>query len=316
MIYSYTAVFVLVFVVLIFIARSIRVVPQQTAYVVERLGRYQDTLSAGIHVITPFVDRIAYKHTLKELVIEIPEQICITKDNVQVGIDGIVYLQVVDAKMASYGISDYIVGITQMAQTTMRSEIGKIDLDKTFEERMIINTNVVTAVDAAARPWGVKIMRYEIKNIVPPKNIIQSMEKQMIAEREKRAAILMSEGQRDSAINIAQGQRQKVTLEAEGQKSKFTLEADGQAAAIKAVAEATAEGLKKVAAAMRENGGLEAMQLRVAEQWVTQFGNLAKNTNTMILPSNLGDIASFVATATSAIRTVKGSGPGVEATKS
>jgi regulator of protease activity HflC (stomatin/prohibitin superfamily) len=305
---------VLVLVVLIFIARSIRVVPQQMAYVVERLGRYQDTLSAGIHVITPFIDRIAYKHTLKEQVIEIPEQVCITKDNVQVGIDGIVYMQVVDAKQASYGIANYFIGITQMAQTTMRSEIGKIDLDKTFEERMIINTNVVTAVDAAARPWGVKIMRYEIKNIIPPKNIIQSMEKQMIAEREKRAAILLSEGQRDSAINIAQGQRQKVTLEAEGQKSKFTLEADGQAAAIKAVAEATAEGLKKVAATIKETGGYEAMQLRVAEQWVAQFGNLAKNTNTMILPANLGDIASFIATATSAIKL--GSSKGTTAEKS
>jgi len=293
---------VFVIVGIIFIAKSVKVVPQQTCYVIERLGKYHESLNPGINFIIPFVDRVAYVHTLKEQVIDIPEQICITKDNVQVGVDGIVYLQVADAKDASYGISNYNIAITQLAQTTLRSEIGKIDLDKTFEERGNINKNVVSEVDKAATPWGVKILRYEIKNIIPPENIIKSMEKQMTAEREKRALILQSEGQRDSAINIAKGQKEKVSLEAEGQKAKFTFEAEGQATAIRTVASATAEGISKVASALNEKGGDMAMQLRVAEQLVTQFGHLAKTTNTMILPANFGDISSMLAAATTVIK--------------
>jgi len=264
---------VLAVVCVIYIAMCVKIVPQQQAYVVERLGRYRETLNAGINTIIPFIDSIAYKHSLKEVVIDVPEQVCITKDNVQVGLDGIVYIQVVDAKLASYGISNYLAGITQLAQTTMRSEIGKIMLEKTFEERAAINTAVVTEVDKAAQSWGVKILRYEIKNINPPKNIIAAMEKQMVAEREKRAAVLQSEGQRDSAINLATGQKQKVVLEAEAEKSRLQLEAEGRANAILAVAEATAEGLKKVAASLILQGGSEAMQLRVAEQLVAQFGS-------------------------------------------
>lgn len=291
----------------IFIAMCIKIVPQQKAYVVERLGRYHQTLNAGINIIIPFVDSIAYKHVLKEMVIDVPEQVCITKDNVQVGLDGIVYIQVVDARLASYGISNYLAGITQLAQTTMRSEIGKIMLEKTFEERGAINTSVVTEVDKAAQSWGVKILRYEIKNINPPTNIIASMEKQMVAEREKRAAVLLSEGQRDSAINIATGQKQKVVLEAEAEKAKLQLEAEGRANAIKAVAVATAEGLKNVAASLVLEGGNDAMQLRVAEQLVTQFGALAKTTNTLILPANFGDIGSMLAAAMKVIKSSDGS---------
>ncbi len=294
------------FVCIIFIAMCIKIVPQQQAYVVERLGRYHMTLNAGINTIIPFVDSIAYKHLLKEMVIDVPEQVCITKDNVQVGLDGIVYIQVVDARLASYGISNYLAGITQLAQTTRRSEIGKIMLEKTFEERGAINTSVVTEVDKAAQSWGVKILRYEIKNINPPTNIIASMEKQMVAERGKRAAVLLSEGQRDSAINIATGQKQKVVLEAEAEKAKLQLEAEGRANAIKAVALATAEGLKNVAASLVLEGGNDAMQLRVAEQLVSQFGGLAKTTNTLILPANFGDMGSMLAAAMKVIKTSDG----------
>jgi len=299
---------VLAVVCVIYIAMCVKIVPQQQAYVVERLGRYRETLNAGINTIIPFIDSIAYKHSLKEVVIDVPEQVCITKDNVQVGLDGIVYIQVVDAKLASYGISNYLAGITQLAQTTMRSEIGKIMLEKTFEERAAINTAVVTEVDKAAQSWGVKILRYEIKNINPPKNIIAAMEKQMVAEREKRAAVLQSEGQRDSAINLATGQKQKVVLEAEAEKSRLQLEAEGRANAILAVAEATAEGLKKVAASLILQGGSEAMQLRVAEQLVAQFGSLAKETNTLILPANFGDIGSMLAAAMKVVRSSYGDG--------
>ena len=297
---------VLGIVCVIFIAMCVKIVPQQQAYIVERLGRYRETLNAGINIIIPFIDSIAYRHSLKEVVIDVPEQVCITKDNVQVGLDGIVYIQVVDAKLASYGILNYLAGITQLAQTTMRSEIGKIMLEKTFEERAAINTAVVTEVDKAAQSWGVKILRYEIKNINPPTNIITAMEKQMVAEREKRAVVLQSEGQRDSAINIATGQKQKVVLEAEAEKSKLQLEAEGRGNAILVVAEATAEGLKKVAASLILDGGSEAMQLRVAEQLVTQFGALAKTTNTLILPANFGDIGSMLAAAMQVIKSADG----------
>lgn len=293
--------FVLIVVIVIF--KGVRIVPQQSAYVVERLGKYYATLHAGISYIVPFVDRVAYQHSLKEQAIDIPEQVCITKDNVQVGVDGVVFIQVIDAKMASYGIHNYFFAITQLAQTTMRSEMGKIDLDKTFEERTTINASIVGSIDEAAKLWGVKVLRYEIKNIVPPKSVLVAMEKQMQAEREKRAIVLESEGARLSAINVAEGQKKKVELESEAYKIKQINEAEGQARAITEIATATAEGLKKVAEAITANGGMEAVQLRVAEKTVEQFGHLAKATNTLILPSNFGDMSSIIATAMSVVKT-------------
>ena len=289
MLYFFLALAVLV--VFAFIA-SVKTVPQQTAFVVERLGRYHQVLNAGINLIMPFVDSVAYKHSLKETAHDIPEQICITKDNVQVAVDGVLFIQVIDPKLASYGITNYTFAITQLAQTTMRSEIGKIDLDRTFEERMHINNAVVTAVDEAARAWGVKILRYEIKNITPPENVLKAMALQMQAEREKRAMVLQAEGQKQSVINVA-----------EGEKMKQINLADGEAAAIRAVAQATADGLRKVGEAIQA-GGMEAAQLRVAEELVAQFGNLAKSTNTMILPANFGDISSMLATAMAIIQKV------------
>jgi regulator of protease activity HflC (stomatin/prohibitin superfamily) len=274
------------------------VVPQQSAFVVERLGKYSKTISAGFHILIPGVERIAYKHTLKEAALDIAEQICITKDNVQVGIDGVLYLQVLDPARASYGISDYHFAISQLAQTTLRSEIGKIDLDRTFEERATINSNVVTELDKASEPWGVKVLRYEIRNINPPADVLQAMEKQMRAEREKRAVILTSEGDRDAKINQAEGEKQRVIKESEANRQQQINEAAGEAEAILAVATATAEGLRRVADAVSSGGGREAMQLRIAESYVAQFGNLARSTNTLVVPANLSDIASMIAMAT------------------
>jgi regulator of protease activity HflC (stomatin/prohibitin superfamily) len=284
--------------VLIVIARTAIVVPQQSAYVVERLGRYNGTLGAGFHVLMPFFDVIRYRHSLKEAAFDIPAQVCITRDNVQVGVDGILYMKVLNPERASYGISDWGFAISQLAQTTLRSEIGKIDLDKTFEERMNINQSVVSELDKASEPWGVKVLRYEIKNITPPHDVLAAMEKQMRAEREKRAVILTSEGTRDAAINTAEGEKQVVIKASEANKQQRINEAEGQAAAILSVATATAEGLRRVAEALRQPGGAEAMQLRVAEQYLHQFGELAKETNTMILPANVSDVASMIALAT------------------
>ncbi|HSB07632.1 MAG TPA: stomatin-like protein [Thermodesulfobacteriota bacterium] len=298
---NYFLIGIIAFVVIV-ILRCIRIVPQQSAYVVERLGKYHKTLNAGMTIIIPFFDYVAYKHTLKEQALDIPEQVCITKDNVQVGVDGVIFIQVIEPRMASYGISNYHFGIAQLAQTTMRSEIGKIDLDRTFEERTTINAAVVTAIDEAAKSWGVKILRYEVKNITPPQTVLGAMEKQMQAEREKRAVILQSEGEKQSAINKAEGQKQKVVLESEAVKLKQVNEAQGQAEAIKAVAQATAEGIRAVAASIKSEGGLEAVQLRVAEKLVEQFGSLAKQTNTLILPANFGDMSSLLATALSVIK--------------
>jgi regulator of protease activity HflC (stomatin/prohibitin superfamily) len=291
--------------VIAFVFMGVKVVPQQKAYVVERLGKFYTVLQPGINYIIPIVDRIAYKHSLKEIALDIPEQICITKDNVQVRVDGVIFVQVVDPAKASYGISNYVFAITQLAQTTMRSEIGKIDLDKTFEERMAINRAVVHAIDEAAVAWGVKVLRYEIKNITPPESVLHAMEKQMQAEREKRAKILQSEGEKQSAINLAEGQKQKVVLESEAVRQRQINEAQGQAEAIRAVAMATSDGIKAVAQAIQSEGGLEAVQLRVAERLVEQFGHLAKNTNTLILPSNFGDISSIIAAAMSVVKQAK-----------
>jgi regulator of protease activity HflC (stomatin/prohibitin superfamily) len=291
------ALVILAIVVLIVIMKTAVVVPQQNAYVVERLGRYSGTLGAGFHVLLPFVDVIRYRHSLKEGAYDIPAQVCITRDNVQVGVDGVLYLKVLNAERASYGISDYLFAITQLAQTTLRSEIGKIDLDKTFEERTNINLSVVTELDKASEPWGVKVLRYEIKNITPPHDILAAMEKQMRAEREKRAVILTSEGTRDAVINSAEGSKQETIKASEARRQQQINEAEGQAAAILAVATATAEGLRRVADAMRTEGGLEAVQLRVAEQYIAQFGELAKSSNTLVLPANAADVGSMIALA-------------------
>lgn len=282
--------------------RGFRVVPQQNAFVVERLGKFHSSLYAGVTYIVPFVDNVAYKHSLKEQTIDIPEQVCITKDNVQVGVDGVIFIQVIDPKMASYGVANYFVALIQLAQTTMRSEIGKIDLDKTFEERTTINTSIVEAINDASKLWGVKILRYEVKNIVPPQTVLVAMEKQMQAEREKRATILQSEGEKQSAINVAEGQKQKTVLESEAVKQKQINEAIGQAEAIKAIATATADGIKSVAEAIKAEGGFEAVQLRVADKLVEQYGHLAKTTNTLILPANFGDISSLIATAMTVVK--------------
>ncbi|NOT25943.1 MAG: paraslipin [Acidobacteria bacterium] len=273
------------------------VVPQQSAYVVERLGRYHGTLNAGFHLLVPFVDVIRYQHSLKEQAIDIPAQVCITRDNVQVGVDGILYLKVLNPERASYGIQNYTFAITQLAQTTLRSEVGKIDLDRTFEERTTINLQVVGELDKASEPWGVKVLRYEIRNIEPPQDVLAAMEKQMRAEREKRAVILTSEGQRDAAINTAEGEKQQVIKASEANRQQRINEAEGQASAIRAVAAATAEGLREVAGAIRTDGGMEAVQLRVAEQYVLQFGHIAQKTNTVVVPANLSDVSGMIAAA-------------------
>jgi len=293
---------VLGIIVVTLIFMGVKVVPQQSAYVIERLGRFHEVLQPGINLIFPFIDKVAYKHSLKEQAIDIPEQICITKDNVQVTVDGVIFLQVTDAAKASYGISNYYFALSQLAQTTIRSEIGKIDLDRTFEERTNINKAVVSAIDEAAVAWGVKVLRYEIKNISPPTSVLHAMEKQMQAEREKRAKILYSEGEKQSAINIADGQKQKTILESEGLRQRQINEAAGQAEAIKEIAIATSEGIRVIAQAISSDGGMEAVQLRVAERLVEQFGHLAKATNTLIVPSNFGDISSIIASALSIIK--------------
>jgi regulator of protease activity HflC (stomatin/prohibitin superfamily) len=290
-----------VFVVLLLFL-GIKVVPQQQAHVIERLGKFHSQLNPGLNFIIPFVDRVAYRFSLKEVARDIPEQVCVTADNVQVGVDGVVFLQVVDAKKAAYGIGDYAFAVTQLAQTTMRSEIGKIVLDKCFEERTNINGAVVNSIDEAAQGWGVKVLRYEIKNITPPTSVLNAMEKQMQAEREKRATILYSEGEKQSAINVAEGNRVKVVLESEAERQRQINQAEGQANAIKAIAQATAEGIEMVASAIKKDGGLEAVQLRVAENLVEQYGKLAKETNTMILPANFADIGSLVTAAMSVVK--------------
>ena len=295
---TFYALLVLAFVALVVIFKIAVVVPQQNAFVVERLGKFSKTLNAGFHLLWPFLDKVAYKHTLKEQAADIAEQICITRDNVQVGVDGVLYLQVLDPKRASYGIGNYMFAISQLAQTTLRSEIGKIDLDRTFEERGTINQNVVSELDEASDPWGVKVLRYEIKNINPPRDVLSAMEKQMRAEREKRAVILTSEGVRDAKINEAEGEKQRVVKESEAAKVKQINEAQGEAEAILAVATATAEGLRQVASAVIDKGGNEAMQLRIAEQYIDEFGSLAKAGNTFVVPANLADLTSMMALAT------------------
>ena len=296
--------------IIIMVAKTAIVVPQQSAFVVERLGAYSGTINAGFHILIPFLDIIRYKHSLKEQSIDIPEQVCITRDNVQVAVDGVLYLKVLNAERASYGISDYQFAIIQLAQTTLRSEVGKIELDRTFEERTNINISVVSELDKASEPWGVKVLRYEIKNITPPSDILAAMEKQMRAEREKRAVILNSEGVRDSAINLAEGEKQKVIKASEADKQKQINEAEGEANAILTIAEASATSIRQVGLAIQDPGGREAVQLRVAEQYVNSFAALAQRSNTMIVPANVSDIAGMIGTAMSVFQSAqRGSGP-------
>jgi len=294
--------------VLLVVAKTAVVVPQQQAFVVERLGKYHATLSAGFHVLLPFADAIRYRHSLKETAVDIAEQICITRDNVQVGVDGVLYLKVMDAERASYGVSQYLFAISQLAQTNLRSEVGKIELDRTFEERTHINMMVVSELDKASEPWGVKVLRYEIKNITPPRDVLAAMEKQMRAEREKRAVILTSEGARDAAINNAEGEKQQTIKASEAKKQQSINEAEGAARAILSIAEATAEGIRKVADAITVPGGFEAVRLRVAEQYVTKFGELAKASNTLVLPANAADVGSMIALAMNVLKTGGGGG--------
>jgi regulator of protease activity HflC (stomatin/prohibitin superfamily) len=292
----------LAIVVIVVLFKTATVVPQQSAFVVEYLGKYSRTLHAGFHILVPFFERVAYRHSLKENALDIPEQICITRDNVQVGVDAVLYMQVLDPHLASYGITNYMFAIAQLAQTNLRSEIGKIELDRTFEARGVINANVVGELDKASAAWGVKVLRYEIKNITPPRDVLQAMEKQMRAEREKRAVVLTSEGEREAKINAAEGDKQRVIKASEANKQQQINEAEGQAQAILAVATATAEGLRQVGIALSDRGGIEAMQLRIGEEYVKQFGKLAKEGTTLVIPANLSDLASIVTMATSIAR--------------
>ena len=286
-----------------------KVVPQREEWIVQRLGKYNRTLDAGLKILVPVIDQVAYKHTLKEQTFDVASQSCITKDNISVEIDGVLYMQVNDARAASYGVENYFIAISQLAQTTLRSEIGKIDLDRTFEERDTINARVVDAVDRAAEPWGVKILRYEIKDITPPASVRDALEKQMRAERERRAVVAESEGERQARINVSEGDRQETINLSEAEKLKQINEAEGRAQEIKLVAEATAAGIRDVASALTENGGREAVNLRIAEQWVSQFGQLAKTNNTMIVPAQLGDVATLVSTVMKSMEAMDASSP-------
>jgi regulator of protease activity HflC (stomatin/prohibitin superfamily) len=295
----------IVFVAIIFMIKALKVVPQQNSWVVERLGKFHAALLPGLNIVIPFIDRIAYKHMLKEVPLDVPSQVCITKDNTQLQVDGILYFQVTDPRLASYGTSNYVMAITQLAQTTLRSVIGKMELDKTFEERDDINRAVVSALDEAATSWGVKVLRYEIKDLTPPNEILHAMQAQITAEREKRALIAASEGRKQEQINIATGEREAFIQRSEGEKQAAINTAQGQAEAIKAVASATAQAIQQVALAIQSPGGMDAVNLKVAEKYVEAFGNVAKQGNTLILPGNLADMGSMVATAMSIVKAQK-----------
>ena len=289
--------FLLLALIVVFVIEGVRVVPQQSAWVIERLGKFSRTLEPGLNIIVPFIDRVAYKHSLKEVPLDVAEQTCITRDNTQLAVDGIIYYQVMDPRLASYGSSDYITAITQLAQTTLRSEVGKMELDKTFESRDVINHQVVAVLDEAGRTWGVKVLRYEIKNLTPPAAILHSMQAQITAEREKRALIAKSEGQKQEEINLAEGEKQAAILKSEGQKAAAINKAQGDATATTTIADATASAVRTVAAAIGSEGGLLAANLKVAEQYIAAFGNLAKTGNTLIVPSNLTDVATMIQSA-------------------
>lgn len=291
------------------ILKGARVVPQRNAFVIERLGKYSRSLDAGFHVLIPFLDGIVAKHSLKEQVIDVPSQMCITKDNIAIEIDGVLFLQVLDPAKATYGITNYFIAASQLAQTTLRSEIGKMELDRTFEERENINANIVDALDKACEPWGVKVMRYEISNINPPQSVKDALEKQMRAERERRAQVAMSEGEREARINVAEGHKQEAIKQSEAIKIRQINEAEGKAREIELLAQATAQGIALIAQAINTPGGKDAVSLRVAEQYVTEFGRLAKTTNTMIIPSNLGDVGGIVASLGTVLERARQSGP-------
>ena len=297
-------IFSVVFVVLaaVFLTQCVKVVPQQNAWVVERLGKFHSVLNPGLNIIIPFIDRVAYKHSLKEVPLDTPSQVCITKDNTQLSVDGVLFFQVTDPMRASYGTSNYVIAITQLAQTTLRSVIGKMELDKTFEERDLINRSVVSAIDEAALNWGVKVLRYEIKDLTPPAVILQAMQQQITAEREKRAVVAASEGRKQEQINLATGAREAAIAESEGEKQAAINKAEGEAAATLAIAKATAEALRQIAEATRAPGGMDAVNLKVAEQYVQAFAQLAKEGNTILLPSNMNDMGSMIASAMSIMR--------------
>jgi regulator of protease activity HflC (stomatin/prohibitin superfamily) len=281
----------------VFVIEGVRIVPQQYAWVVERLGRFHEVLEPGLRIIIPFVDRVAYKHSLKEVPFDVPEQVCITKDNTQLAVDGLVYYQVTDPRLASYGTSDYIMAITQLAQTTLRSEVGRMELDKTLESREDINKRIVAVLDEAGRAWGVKVLRYEVKNLTPPEAILRAMQQQITAEREKRALIAKSEGQKQEEINLAEGEKQAAILKSEGEKQAAINNAQGEATSVRLIAEATAAAVRAVAEALGDRGGMEAANLKVAELYVNAFSNLAKANNTLIVPGNLTDVATMVSSA-------------------
>ena len=294
----------IILLVLITISKTAKVVPQKTAFIIERLGKYKTTLEPGFHILFPWIDKVAYKHTLKEQAVDVAPQVCITRDNISVEVDGILYMQVMDPVKASYGINEYRFASTQLAQTTMRSIIGKMDLDKTFEERELINATIVSAVDKASDPWGVKVTRYEVKNITPPQSIRDAMEKQMRAEREKRATIAESEGDRQAKINRAEGEKASMIAQSEGEKQKKINVAEGRAAEIEKVAMATAKGIRAIGMAIEEPGGKNAVNLRIAEEYLQEFGKLASTNNSIIIPSNLSDIAGIIKSASSVLKTV------------
>ena len=299
--HAYAIPFFIIALATVFVIEGVRVVPQQSAWVVERWGRYHATLEPGLNIIVPFIDRVAYRHSLKEVPMDVPEQVCITRDNTQLGVDGILYFQVTDPRLASYGTSDYIAAITQLSQTTLRSEIGKMELDRTLESRDEINKQIVSSLDEAGRSWGVKVLRYEIKNLTPPDAILRAMQAQITAEREKRAVIATSEGEKQKEINLAEGSKQSDILKSEGEKQAAINQAQGEASAIRLVAEATAAGIQMVAEAIGKDGGMSAANLKIAELYIGAFGNLAKTNNTLIIPSNVSDIAGLVASAMSVL---------------
>jgi regulator of protease activity HflC (stomatin/prohibitin superfamily) len=304
--FSFGTVALVIFIIaLVFVFKTINVVPQQHAWVVERLGKYHATLAPGLNIVVPFIDRVAYKHSLKEIPLDVPPQVCITRDNTQLQVDGILYFQVTDAMRASYGSSNYIQAITQLAQTTLRSVIGKMELDKTFEERDHINTTIVNAIDESAANWGVKVLRYEIKDLTPPAEILHAMQRQITAEREKRALIAASEGRRQEAINIASGEREAAIARSEGEKQAAINRAQGEATAIVALADASATALRQVGEAIRSPGGVDAVNLRVAEEYVHAFGNLAKTNNSIIVPANMGEMSGLIASALQIVKAQK-----------
>jgi len=297
--------FAIIALVVVFVIEGVRMVPQQSAWIVERLGKFHQVLEPGLNIIIPFIDRVAYRHSLKEVPLDVAEQVCITKDNTQLAVDGLIYYQVTDPRLASYGTSDYVMAIVQLAQTTLRSEVGKMELDQSLQSREEINRQIVSVLDEAGRSWGVKVLRYEVKNLTPPESILRAMQQQITAEREKRAVIAKSEGEKQQEINVAEGEKQAAILKSEGEKQSAINKAQGEATALRVVADATAAAVNVVADAIGREGGLQAANLKVAELYIGAFGNLAKTNNTMIVPSNLSDVASIVASAMTVLERTK-----------